>query len=164
MKELQQQRSNKSKEIVTCTFYHCASDIKVSESSCFKISMLESSEKKEASSGIFCPFHAMVQEKMEAIIVMKKSSNTLGQIHYFKPEIILESVNLDSKVKLALQDFSRQQLCPYLHPAKSYHLSLPLLPYLTQWKRHGQDWIIVIYHWCQRLGLQAACVTPEIIK
>lgn len=45
---------------------------------------------------------------MEAIIFMKQSSKTLDQIHYFEPEIIVESVNLDSKVKLALQDFSRQ--------------------------------------------------------
>lgn len=77
---------------------------------------------------------------MEAIIFMKQSSKTLGQIHYFEPEIILESINLDTKVKFTFQNFSRQQLCLYFHPpAKSYYLSLPLLPCLTQWKEHGQD-------------------------
>lgn len=63
-------------------------------------------EEGEASYGIFCPFHATVQEKMGAIIFMKQSSKTLGQIHYFEPEIILESVNLNSKVKLVFQDFA----------------------------------------------------------
>lgn len=43
---------------------------------------------------------------MGTITLMKQSSKTLGQIHYFEPEIILESVNLDSKVKLVLQDFA----------------------------------------------------------
>lgn len=44
---------------------------------------------------------------MEAVIFMKRSSKILGQIQNFEPEIILESVNIDSKVKLAYQDFSK---------------------------------------------------------
>lgn len=47
---------------------------------------------------------------MGAIIFMKQSFRTLGQIHYFEPEVILGSANLDSKVKLALQDFARTSI------------------------------------------------------